>query len=75
MHKCGEAPTAGLQSGVSVHTLCWLWACLSAGRTRLDAAPREQMGGAAGVRAAERASITLACAKGMKMICRERGAA
>jgi hypothetical protein len=33
------------------------------------------MGGAAGVRAAERASITLACAKGMKMVCRERVAA
>lgn len=33
------------------------------------------MGGAEGVRAAERASITLACANGMKMLCRERVAA
>lgn len=33
------------------------------------------MGGAEGVRAAERASITLACATGMKMLCRERVAA
>lgn len=36
---------------------------------------RAQMGGAKGVAAAERASITLACANGMKMVCRQRVAA